>query len=380
MDRKGKKQIGILLVSNDIGVVYYLLSIVKAIGYLSEDKRPQIILLYADNCKKFLDLFQYEFLVYKEVDYNKNKKSKFLLSFFLRKNLFVESITKFHKLDGIFPLMDIPVRSNESECKVVSWIPDFQHKFYPRFFSRKNLFLRETRFKQIIDKSNALILSSEDAYSHLKKFYSVDNSKIKVNVMPFVSMIKDFGLTDFDILKKKYDITTPYFLVSNQFYAHKNHIIVLKAIVELKKLGMIFTVFFTGKTDDYRNPLFYSSLTDYIASNDIASHAKILGVIPREDQLGLLKNALAIIQPSKFEGWSTIIEDAKTLQKQIICSNIEVHLEQLGENAFYFNPDSVEELSEKIVMFLQNKSELKPVFDNYHERIEKFANEFLNAF
>jgi glycosyltransferase involved in cell wall biosynthesis len=276
--------------------------------------------------------------------------------------------------------MHNPARSNDPECKMVSWITDFQHKFYPDFFSKKNLLERETRIKQILGNSDAIILSSHDAYSHLKKFYKVDDKKIKVHIMPFVSMIQDFALPDFDTLKNRYNITTPYFLVSNQFYAHKNHIVVLKAIAELKKTGLSFTVYFTGKTDDYRNPLFYSSLTDYIAENNIQSHAKILGIIPREDQLSLLKNAIATIQPSKFEGWSTIIEDAKTLQRQIICSNIDVHVEQLGENAFYFNPDSVDELSKHIVMFLQNKNAVKPVFDNYNERIERFANEFLNAF
>jgi len=380
MDRTRKKQIGILLVSDDIGVVYYLLSIVKAIDSLTDDKKPAITLLHTDDCKKFLALFKYDFVTYKEIDYNRNKKLKYLLSLFVNKNLFTKSITKLHKLDCIFPIMHNPARSNEPGCKMVSWITDFQHKFYPDFFSKKNLLERETRIKQILSNSDVVILSSHDAYSHLKKFYKVDDKKIKVHIMPFVSMIQDFALTDFDTLKNKYDITTPYFLVSNQFYAHKNHMLVLKAITELKKAELNFTVYFTGKTDDYRNPLFYSSLTDYIAENNIQSHAKILGVIPREDQLSLLKNAVATIQPSKFEGWSTIIEDAKTLQRQIICSNIDVHVEQLGENAFYFNPDSVDELSEHIIMFLQNKNELKPIFDNYNERIEKFANEFLNAF
>lgn len=380
MDRKGKKQIGILLVSDDIGVVYYLLSIVKAIAFLKEEEKPVIILLYTDSCKKFLDLFNFDFVVAKETKYHKNKKLKYLLSVFLGRNLFAQSITKQHKLDCLFPLMDFPARSNGQDCKMVSWIPDFQHKFYPGFFSKKNLFFREARFKQIIDKSDAVILSSNDAYSHLKKFYKVDDKKIRVSIMPFVSIIQDFVLTDSDTLKSKYNITTPYFLVSNQFYAHKNHIIVLKAIAKLKKSGLNFAVYFTGKTSDYRNPLFYDSLTNYIAENDIQSHAKILGVIPREDQLGLLKNALAIIQPSKFEGWSTIIEDAKTLQKQIICSNIDVHIEQMGENAFYFLPDSVDDLSQHITAFLKSNNISKPVFNNYSERIEKFAKGFLNTF
>lgn len=72
---------------------------------------------------------------------------------------------------------------------------------------------------------------------------------------------------------------------------------------------------------------------------------KILGLIPREDQLALLKSAIAIIQPSFFEGWNTSIEDAKVLKQQVVCSNILVHIEQMNDNAFYFDPNDDVELS-----------------------------------
>jgi hypothetical protein len=35
-----------------------------------------------------------------------------------------------------------------------------------------------------------------------------------------------------------------------------------------------------------------------------------------------MKNATAIMQPSLFEGWSTVIEDAKSLQVPVIASDL----------------------------------------------------------
>ncbi|MEZ4901449.1 MAG: hypothetical protein R2822_06650 [Spirosomataceae bacterium] len=67
-------------------------------------------------------------------------------------------------------------------------------------------------------------------------------------------------------------------------------------------------------------------------------------MIPRAHQLGLMKHALAVIQPSKFEGWSTVVEDAKSLQKQILLSRIPVHVEQMGDRAYYFEADEADEL------------------------------------
>jgi len=56
---------------------------------------------------------------------------------------------------------------------------------------------------------------------------------------------------------------------------------------------------------------------------------QLLGVIPRADQIQVLRCAAAVVQPSLFEGWSTVIEDAKALGRPVIASDIAVHREQL---------------------------------------------------
>ncbi len=51
-----------------------------------------------------------------------------------------------------------------------------------------------------------------------------------------------------------------------------------------------------------------------------------------------MQNSLAIIQPSSFEGWSTVVEDAKALNQNIIVSDIAVHREQLPGHSYFFMP------------------------------------------
>ncbi len=41
---------------------------------------------------------------------------------------------------------------------------------------------------------------------------------------------------------------------------------------------------------------------------------RFLGFIDRGEQLQLMKNSIAIVQPSLFEGWSTVVEDTKAMQ------------------------------------------------------------------
>ena len=48
-------------------------------------------------------------------------------------------------------------------------------------------------------------------------------------------------------------------------------------------------------------------------SLDIKKYISILGFISRQDQLSLMRDAIAVIQPSLFEGWSTVVEDCKAI-------------------------------------------------------------------
>jgi len=185
---------------------------------------------------------------------------------------------------------------------------------------------------------------------------------------------------DIEFLCKEYDITRPYFIVSNQFYKHKNHLVVYEAMHLLKAEYPDFQVVFTGKEEDYRNPAYITSLRQLVDTHQLTHQVRSLGVIPRAHQLGLMKQALAVIQPSKFEGWSTVVEDAKSLQKQILLSHIPVHVEQMGDDAYYFDADAAEELKALMHGFLTQRLESKPVFENYQERIKIFAASFIAIF
>jgi glycosyltransferase involved in cell wall biosynthesis len=90
-----------------------------------------------------------------------------------------------------------------------------------------------------------------------------------------------------------------------------------------------------------------------------------------------MKNAQAIIQPSFFEGWSTVVEDAKALNQTIIASDIAVHREQLGDAGNYFDPKSAEALSKLLRRGLDGEH-LNQYTADYNTSILNFANDFLS--
>lgn len=76
----------------------------------------------------------------------------------------------------------------------------------------------------------------------------------------------------------------------------------------------------------------------------VSKYVTLLGFIGRLEQIIIMKNAEFVIQPSLFEGWGTVVEDAKILDKTILLSDIPVHREQKNEKCILFNPSDPDEL------------------------------------
>jgi glycosyltransferase involved in cell wall biosynthesis len=74
----------------------------------------------------------------------------------------------------------------------------------------------------------------------------------------------------------------------------------------------------------------------YAADCDVLDSFRVLGQIPFDHLAGLMRYTVAFINPSRFEGWSTSVEEAKSMGKQIVLSDLPVHREQAPERSFYF--------------------------------------------
>ena len=248
---------------------------------------------------------------------------------------------KIDKIDIIKKKVDVfshCYKPYDGVCSIC-WIPDFQHLYLPDMFSKEELKERDDTFREIAQKATLVILSSNDALNDYKKFAPEYTGKARV--LNFVSYInpKIYDLTDekSNTIKAELDLPKKYFYVPNQFWKHKNHITVLKAIAHLKKQGIEIKVVFSGHKNDYRDNCFYDEIVKFIEKNNIAENVKILGVVKLEEVYYLMRNCISIINPSLFEGWSTTVEEAKSLGKNIILSDLNVHREQNPPNALYFS-------------------------------------------
>src|SRR5690606_11687351 len=142
-----------------------------------------------------------------------------------------------------------------------------------------------------------------------------------------------------------------FFFMPNQFWRHKNHSRVLDALAILKKHGVEVVIAASGMQNDPRDPGHVPALMEKIETLDLAGEFRLLGMIPYAHLAQLMVASAAVINASLSEGWSTTVEEAKSLGIPLLVSNLDVHREQLGDKAVYFDPLSPQSIAEAIADF-----------------------------
>ena len=285
-------------------------------------------------------------------------------------------------LENILKKYDIQVLSHTSitkfkNIKNINWIPDFQHIHLPQMFSKKEIENRDKSFIQIIKESDVVVLSSFDALKDLRKFSSEYQNKVRV--LQFVSQPNsryfELNENDKNNVLKKYDIKDEFFYIPNQFWKHKNHMTVFKAVNELKKDGIQICVVCTGHLADYRNKTYIDEIKNFIKINNLEKNIKLLGLVEYEDVFALIKFSKAVINPSLFEGWSSTVEECKSVEKNMILSDLDVHKEQYP-NATFFERNSVESL--KNILKNYKKENIDSNIESLEIRTKKFADTYVS--
>lgn len=359
-----------------MGGIIYIMNLIRTLDFLDDNEKPEILLFYRPDLKSFTANINYPYLklvpwIFPQV------VPGYLKSWLIRKNVFISDILSQFRPDALYPLHDYPVRTS-SKTRLVSWYADLQHEYYPEFFSWKKRVERTQRIKFILKNSNDLVVSSNSVYNDFKKFFRMGNG-LKVHVFHFVSVIDD--LTDFHIdeVRGKYKLPDDYFMISNQFHKHKNHRVLLKALALLKQEGKEFHMAITGRFPYGSSSPYMRELHSLIIDNNLKQNISLLGVIPRGEQLLLMAHSRAVIQPSLFEGWSTVIEDAISLQVPVIASSLPVNIEQLGSAGYYFEPEDYRALA-RILSDFPDRNQGRIHSHEYTDRVRAAARTFMSIF
>ena len=235
----------------------------------------------------------------------------------------------------------------------VAWIPDLQHLALPQMFTTAGRWRREIGFRVQIASGRTIMLSSESALRDFRAHYP--RAQNPVSVVRFATQPPAaFLSTDPSEVIAAHNLPAHYFYLPNQFYRHKNHQLVVDALTILKRRGVDVVVCASGSTEDRREPGYYDLVNSEIKKRGLETYFRHLGVIPLPHVYALLRSCIALLNPSRFEGWSTTVEEAKSFGVPMILSDIDVHREQTAGAARYFGVDDPAALADHLTQLSEH--------------------------
>lgn len=272
----------------------------------------------------------------------------------------------FRDLDVIGPLSSPPCEAGK-KTPWVGYIFDLQHKRLPHMFAEAERAARDRQFVSILRGAGAVVVNARSVKDDLAHFYS--DHQCPVVVLPFSPVPEAAWLREDRTLLARYRITAPFFICSNQFWKHKNHGVIIETVALARDIGQDVRFVLTNAVEDARHPDYVPGLMARIAALGIGERMSILGLIPKVDQIGLMRAAVAVVQPSLFEGGpgGGSIYNAVAVGKPTVVSDIPVNREIEPFVTRYFDPHDPSEL----LAALQAISALAPPPASPRELLER---------
>ncbi len=217
---------------------------------------------------------------------------------------------------------------------------DHPEWFYPAFAAWTRL-----SWKVLANRAKAIITVSEFSKERLMHHLKISDQKIHVIPNGVGKPFEPQPNKTIHEIKRKYDLTKPYFLFVGTHEPRKNLGMLIKAFIELK-LSAYDLVIAGDKGEVFTdiNPGYGSD----------AANIKFLGYVSDTDLPALYSGAQAVIVPSLYEGFGLTTLEAMACGTPVIASNTTSFPEVAGDTALLVDPNKITEIKNAIHKLIED--------------------------
>lgn len=250
-----------------------------------------------------------------------------------------------HEADLVF-FLGVPAQITNIPFVLTVW--DLQHRTHPWFpeLSKESLWQgRDRYYRKFLPRAMCVITGTKRGKQEIRNFYGVNEDNIFI--IPHVIE----GRSEKRKFRNPINHNSPY-LYPAQFWAHKNHYVIVQAIKILRdKYEKQVFINFIGS--DKGNQKYIQSLVEQLQLSD---QIKFLGFVSDQEKKKLYETSKALIY-SSFSGPENLPPlEALNFGLPIIYPDFPGAREQLGTMPIYFDPTSAKSLVGAIRKFEKNSA------------------------
>ena len=219
---------------------------------------------------------------------------------------------------------------------------DHPEWFHPAFAAWTRL-----SWKILSNRVKAIITVSEFSKERLMHHLKISDQKIHVIPNGVGKPFEPQSNKTIHEIKRKYDLTKPYFLFVGTHEPRKNLEILIKAFLELKLSACVLVI--AGD----KGEVFADTNPGYDSD---AVNIKFLGYVSDADLPSLYSGAQAVIVPSLYEGFGLTTLEAMACGTPVIASNTTSFTEVTGDAALLVDPNKITEIKNAILKLIEDRN------------------------
>ena len=272
------------------------------------------------------------------------------------------------------PHYNIPVMPVKAKTRVVI-IHDVYHlAFYGRLTGPQKLYAK-VMINLAAKMSDRIITVSNFSKSEILKYINVHESKINVvycgiNRDEFPDTLNG----NYSSIKEKYNLPENFFLFVSNIKPHKNLYNLLLAFKEVLAKHAKYKLVVVG---EYKKLITADKDVFKLLDNEevLRKNTVFTGYVLKDDLPGLYRSASALIFPSFYEGFGLPPIEAMICGCPVIASNAASIPEACGDAALYFKPGSVNDITEKLNLFISDPALKGELINKGMNNIKRFSRD-----
>lgn len=224
---------------------------------------------------------------------------------------------------------------------------------FPELISPVYYEIRYNFYNRYLPKALFIFAESEAGKEELIRFMQIESSKIKVVPIFSGNCVKQMASENQQLLflKKNKLEKRKYFFYPAQFWAHKNHVGLLKAFPIFLKEFPDYKLVFTGSDKGTLSHVLKKA--DQLQLRDAVVY---LGFVSTEEMNTLYQNATSLVMATYNGPTNMPPLEAMELGCPVICSDLAGHHEELGDAAIYFDPENPSDIAKAMkTVCIENK-------------------------
>ena len=224
---------------------------------------------------------------------------------------------------------------------------------------------REKIFKEALEKAYRIITCNEAGKKELIEYAQVP--KERISIIPFSHPVVPNPEPD----SLPSNLKKPYIFLPAGFWAHKNHITLIKALNELIHVRNVKINLILVGND--RGNLKY--IQDQITKYELEPYTQNLGFVERNVVWELYRNAKMLVFPSLLGPNNLPPLEALSVRCPAIVSGLEGHKQQFSDAVLYFDPFDHLDLANQIEELLGNQKLKESLLSNAEKLIKETSPE-----